>query len=141
MLVLYLPFLLLNSSYSVFIQCFPLSRGGRIYPISSVIACTSSLHLSRLRVSSFFKPIFSLSSTCFQVFFGCPHFLLPLTSRSRATVKTLSLSLLSTCPYHLTQTWANYDPWARCGSQTLVETSMYSHTSVFEHFTVQTVRL
>ena len=61
------------------------------------------LHLSRLRASSFFKPIFSVSSsTCFfQVFFGRPRFLLPVTSRFRATLKTLSSSLLSTCPYHL----------------------------------------
>ena len=38
----------------------------------------------------------------FQVFFGRPRFLLPLSLRSRATLKTLSSSLLSTCPYHLT---------------------------------------
>ena len=38
----------------------------------------------------------------FQVFFGRPRFLLPLTSRFRATLKTLSSSLLNTCPYHLT---------------------------------------
>ena len=93
-----------SSSYSVFIQCSPLNRDGRIYPIPSAIACTPSLHLSRLGASSFFKPIFFVSSsTCFfQVFFGRPRFLLPLTSRSRATLKTLSSSLLSTCPYHLT---------------------------------------
>ena len=73
-------------------------------PIPSAIARTPSLHLSRLRASSFFKPIFSVfSSTCFfQVFFGHPCFLLPLTLRFRATLKTLSSSLLSTCPYHLT---------------------------------------
>ena len=87
-----------------FIRCFPFSRDGRIYPIPSAISRTPSLHLSRLRASSFFKPIFSVSSsTCFfQVFFGRPHFLLPVTSRFRATLKTLSSSLLSTCPYHLT---------------------------------------
>ena len=97
-------FSMCSSSDSVFIQCCPFSRDGRIYPIPSAIACTPSLHLSRLRASSFFKPIFSVSSsTCFfQVFFGCPHFLLPLTSRFRPTLKTLSSFLLSTCPYHLT---------------------------------------
>ena len=83
-----------------FIRCFPFSRDGRIYPIPSAILRTPSLHLSRLRASSFFKPIFSVSSsTCFfQVFFGRPRFLLPVTSRFRATLKTLSSSLLSTCP-------------------------------------------
>ena len=90
------------SSYSVFIQCCSLSRDGRIYPIPSAIAHTPSLHLSRLRTSSF-KSISVSSSTCFfQVFFGHPRFLLPLTSRSRATLKTLPSFLLSTCPYHLT---------------------------------------
>ena len=86
-----------------FIWCFPFSRDGRIYPIPSAISRTPSLHLSRLRASSFFKPTFSVSSsTCFfQVFFGRPRFLLPVTSRFRATLKTLSSSLLSTCPYHL----------------------------------------
>ena len=44
----------------------------------------------------------SLFTCFFQVFFGRPRFLLPLTSRFRATLKTLSSSLLSTCPYHLT---------------------------------------
>ena len=93
-----------SSSYSVFIRCFALSRDSRIYPISSAIARTPSLHLSRLRATSLFKPLFSVSSsTCFsQVFFGRPRFLLPLTSRFRATLKTLLPSLLSTCPYHLT---------------------------------------
>ena len=33
---------------------------------------------------------------------GLPRFLLSLTSRFRATLKTLSSSFLSTCPYHLT---------------------------------------
>ena len=42
------------SSYSVFIRCCPFNRDGRIYPISSAIAHTPSLHLSRLRASSFF---------------------------------------------------------------------------------------
>ena len=64
-----------SSSDSVFIRCCPFSRDGQIYPISSAIACTPSLHLSRLRASFFFKPIFSVSSsTCFfQVFlaFSC----------------------------------------------------------------------
>ena len=80
-----------SSSYSVFIQCCPLSRDSQIHPIPSAIVCTSSLHFARFRASSFFKPIFSVpSSTCFfQVFFSRPCFLLPLTSRSRATLKTL----------------------------------------------------
>ena len=92
------------SSYSVFIRCFPLSKDGWIHPIPFAIACTPSLHLFRLRATFFFKPIFSVSSsTCFfQVFFGRPRFLFPLTSRSIATLKTLSSSLLSTCSYHLT---------------------------------------
>ena len=73
-----------SSSSSVFIQCYPFSRDGQIHPIPSAIACTQSLHLSRFRASSFFKIIFSVSSTYFfQVFFGRPCFLLPLTSRSR----------------------------------------------------------
>ena len=93
-----------SSSDSVFIRCCPFNRDGQIYPISSAIVRTRSLHLSRLRASPLFKIIFSVSSsTCFfQVFFGRPRFLLPLTSRFRATLKTLSSSLLSTCPYHLT---------------------------------------
>ena len=95
---------LICSSYSVFIWCCPLSRDGRIHPIFSSIACTPSLHLSLFRGPFFFKPIFSVSSsTCFfQVFFDHPRFLLPLTSRSRATHKTLLPSLLSTCPHYLT---------------------------------------
>ena len=72
-------------------------------PIPSAMARTLSLHLSRFRASSFFKPISSSSTCFFQVFFGHPPFLLPLTSRFRETLKTLSSSLLSTCPYHLTQ--------------------------------------
>ena len=86
-----------------FIRCCPFRRDGWIYPILSAIACTPSLHLSRLRASSFFKPIFSVSSsTCFfQVFFGRPHFLLPFTSRFRATLKTLLSSLLCTCSHYL----------------------------------------
>ena len=93
-----------SSIYSFFIRCCPLNRDGRIYPIPSAIARTPSLHFARFRASSFFKPIFSVSSsTCFfQVFCGRLHFLLPLTSRFRATLKTLSSSLLSTCPCHLT---------------------------------------
>ena len=83
---------------------FPLAEMAGFTPFLLAISCTPSLHLSRLRASSFFKPIFSVSSsTCFfQVFFGHPRFLLPVTSRFRATLKTLSSSLLSTCPYHLT---------------------------------------
>ena len=96
--------ILLSSSNSVLIRCCPFNKDGRIYSIPSAIAPTRSLHLSRLRASSFFKPIFFVSSsTCFfQVFFGRPRILLPLTSRFRATLKTLSSSLLSTCPYHQT---------------------------------------
>ena len=37
-----------------------------------------------------------------QVFFGRPCFLSPVTSRFRATLKTLSSSLPNTCSYHLT---------------------------------------
>ena len=88
---------------SVFIWYCPLDRDGWIYPIPYTIVHTLPLHLSQFGVSSF-KPIFSFSSsTCFfQVFFGHSYFFLPLTLRSRATPKTLSSSLFSTCPYHLT---------------------------------------
>ena len=98
-----LDFLMLKVVIQFLSGVVPLTDG-RIYPIPSAFARTPSLHLSRLRASSFFKPIFSVSfSTCFlQVFFGRPRFLLPLTSRFRATLKALSSSLLSTCPYHLT---------------------------------------
>ena len=87
-----------------FIRCCPLSRDGWIHPIPSAIAYTQSLPFAQFRASSFFKPIFSVSSsTCFfQTFFSRPHFLLLLASRSRATLKTLLSSLLSTCPYHQT---------------------------------------
>ena len=62
-----------------------------------------SIHFARFWAFSLFKPSFSVYSFTwfFLVFFGCPRFLLALTSRSRATVKTLLSSLLSTCPYHL----------------------------------------
>ena len=91
------------SSYLVFIRYCPLSRDDRIHPISVAILCTRSLYFDRFRMSFFFEPIFVFSSTYFfQVFFGRPLFLLPLTSRSRETLKTLSSSLLSTCPCHLT---------------------------------------
>ena len=89
-----------SSSYSVSIRCCPLSRDSRIYSISSAIAHTLSLHLSCLRASSFFIPIFSVStsrSSLVVLAFSC-H----LTSRFRPTLKTLLSSLLSTCPYHLT---------------------------------------
>ena len=46
-------------------------------------------------------PVFS-PTWFFQNFFGRLHFLLPLKSRSNATLKTPLSSLLSTCPYHLT---------------------------------------
>ena len=79
-----------SSRYSVFIRCCPLSRDGRIHPIPSAIACTPSLHFVRFR-TSFFQPVFSVSSsTCFlQVLFSRPRFLLPFTSRSRATLIAL----------------------------------------------------
>ena len=65
-----------SSSYSVFIRCCPLSRDGQIHPIFSAIAGTPSLYFSRFRAYSFFKPIFSVSSsTCFfLIFFGRPRF-------------------------------------------------------------------
>ena len=44
----------------------------------------------------------SLSPPLLPGLLGRPHFLLPLTSRSRETLKILSSSHLSTCPYHLT---------------------------------------
>ena len=95
--------LCISSSYLVFIQFCRLNGGGRMHASPSATARTPFLHLSRLRASSFFKPLLSVSSSTrfFQVFFGCPHFRLPLISRSRATLKTLSSSFLRTCPYYL----------------------------------------
>ena len=82
---------------------FPLTRDGQVHSIPSAIVCTPCLYFTQLKTFSF-KPIFSVSSsTCFfQVFFDHPCFLLPLTSKSRATLKTLSSSFVSKCPYHLT---------------------------------------
>ena len=67
--------------------------------VSSVIRNTniSSGYLVFVR----YCPLLCLLFYFFQVFFGRPRFLLPLTSRSRATLKTLSSFLHSTCPYHL----------------------------------------
>ena len=90
-----------SSSYSVFILCCPLGRNGQIYPIPSAFAQIPALHLARLRASSFFKPIFCLlDHLLLPGLLHRPCFLLPLTSRSRATLKILSSTLLSTCPYH-----------------------------------------
>ena len=110
---------------------------GRIYPIPSTIARTPSLHLSHLRASFFFKPIFSVSSsTCFfQVFFGRSRFLLPLTSRSRATLRALSSSLHSSCPYHLT-------PFIVANQSTVFfNASMSTCSSVVFHKKTPTTRL
>ena len=67
-------------------------RDGQIHPI---IARTPSLHFAQFKAFFFLKPIFSVfSSTCFfHVFFGRLHFLLPLTLRSRAALKTLVIPL------------------------------------------------
>ena len=90
-----------SCSYLVYMRYCRLSRDGWIYLFSPAIARAMSLNFARFKASSFFKPIFSISSSaCF--FFDRPHFLLPLTSRSRETLKTLSPFILSTCPYHLT---------------------------------------
>ena len=92
-----------SSSYLVFILYCVLAEMAGLIPILLQLL---ALHLfARFKASSFFKPIFSVSSsTCFfQVFFVGPHFLLQLNSRSRPTLRTLSLSHLSTCPYHLTR--------------------------------------
>ena len=103
-IIVKVPLLLLVVVIQILSGVVPLTEMAGFTPIPSAIVCTLSLHLSHLRASSFFKPIFSVSSsTCyFQVFFGHSCFLLPLASRFRATLKTLSSSLLSTCPYHLT---------------------------------------
>ena len=92
-----------SSNSILFFRFCSHSRDGQIHPIPSPIACTLSFHFPQIMATSF-KPLFSVSSsTCFfRVFFGCPCFLLLLTSRSRAILKTLSSFLLSTCPYHLT---------------------------------------
>ena len=60
--VLFILLLCSSSSYSIFIRCCPLIRDGWIYPIPSAIALTPFLHLSHLS-ASFFKPIFSVSSS------------------------------------------------------------------------------
>ena len=88
------------SSYSVFIRYCPRSRAGRIYPIPSEIAWTPSLNFALFR-AFFFKSIFfhlgySRSSSVVLSFFS--H----LLQKSKATIKTLSPSLLNTYPYFLT---------------------------------------
>ena len=87
--VLFILLLCSSSSYSIFIRCCPLIRDGWIYPIPSAIALTPFLHLSHLS-ASFFKPIFSVSSSR-----SSSVVLLPFTSRFRAPLKTLSSSLLN----------------------------------------------
>ena len=88
-----------SSSYLIFIWCCFLNRDAQIDMIPSAITCTPSLCL----IQSILLQTNSVSSSYFfQVFFGCSCFLLPLTSRSRTTLKTLSSFLLSTYPYHLT---------------------------------------
>ena len=92
-----------GSSWVFVWYCIP-SGGGQIQPIPSANVRTPSPHLARFMAISFFKPIFFVFPfTClFQVFFGCSHFLLPLTSKSRATRTILSPSLINTCLYHVT---------------------------------------
>ena len=89
-------------SYLVFIWYCVLTEMAGFIPI--LLQLLAHHLFARFKASSFFKPIFSVSSsTCFfQIFLDGPHFLLPLNSRSRLTLRTLSLSLLSTCLYHLT---------------------------------------
>ena len=119
-----------SSSSPVFIRCCPLSRNGRIRPILSAIARTPFLHLPQFRAFSTLKPLFSVSSsTCFfQVFFGRPRFLLPLTSRSRAILKTLPSSLLSTCPHHLTPfTVANWSTGLLSHPVVVIKTAQKLH--------------
>ena len=130
-----------SGSYSVFIRCCLLRRDGRIHSISSAIACITSLHFVRLK-TFFFELIFSVSSsTCF--FFNRPRFLLPLASRSRATLKTLSSSLLSTCPYHLTpfgvanRSIVSFNPSISfCSSVFFLSTSFRSHMALTIAFLV-----
>ena len=84
------------------------NAGGRIYPTLTAISPTPTLHLARLKISSFSKPTLLLSfSTCvFHLFFGRPRFLLHFTSNSNTFLITCPSSLLNTCPYHLTPfTW------------------------------------
>ena len=73
--------------------------------ITAAIVLTPSLHLKRCAASSTSNPIlFTLSSTgLLHVCFGLPRFRYPFTSNINALFKTLSSSLLSTCPYHLTE--------------------------------------
>ena len=70
-------------------------------PILPAILRTTSCHVTRFRAFFVLKPIYSVSSfTC--SFFGFLRFLLTLTSRSKAILKTLLPSLLTFRPYHLT---------------------------------------
>ena len=81
----------------------PVNGGGRIHPIWLHFH-TARLHFSRSKASSFSNPNFFTSSSTFlfHVLFGRPLLLLPITSKSRAFLKMLPSSLLSTWPYHLT---------------------------------------
>ena len=67
--------------------------------IPAAISLTPILHLARFMACFFSKPTLLLSfSTCtFHVFFGYPGFLLPLTSNSKAFLRTCPSSLLNTC--------------------------------------------
>ena len=96
--------LLSCSSNTVFIWYCPLSKDGRIHLFFLPLL---ALHLSTLLG---FRQPFSLNQSFLcplplassKSFFCHLFFLLPLTSRSRATLKTLSSFLLCTYLYHLT---------------------------------------
>ena len=90
----------LQSDKIVFIRCCPLWQRWQDLPHSfcncshSVFPLVSSQGILLLQTN--------LLCLLFQVFSGRLLFLFQLISRSRATLRTLSLSLYSTCPYHLT---------------------------------------
>ena len=76
--------------------------------ISLAIALIPYFHLVRFVASSTSNPIlFTLSSTCLlHVCFGLPHFRCSFTASINVFFRTLSYSLLTICPYHLTPFFA-----------------------------------
>ena len=81
-----------------------LVKGGRIHLIPSGIALTPYFHLVRFAAFSTSNPIpFTLSSICLpHICFGLPRYRCPFTAGINVFFRTLSYSLLTTCPYRLT---------------------------------------
>ena len=80
----------INQSIQFWSGFIPINGGGQIYPTLTAISPTPTFHLAQFMTFSFSKWTLLLSfSTCvFHVFFGCPRFLLPFTSNSKAYLKT-----------------------------------------------------